>query len=486
MKILDVLGMGLRNLLRRKTRTFLTVIGVVVGATAIILMLSLGIGMNEQLNRSIENMGDLTMIEVYEYAYNRPPGGDDDEWVQSQNVLDEALLEKIRTWDGVLAVTPYINHWNMTMHAGKNYETFQSGVTGIDSSFLPYLKIETLEGGQMPQAGDENWILFGARRARQFYDARRADRMRQRDWNALYEPDMESPPKVNILKEKIYLKNRTDSNWVYNQSTGMYEERQIRGRMKEHTVNIVGLIAYNPVDNGYGWSYDEHEWQAYADYKIVIAIIKELEKATGVKPRDSRADKFDNIRIKVKDIKTSEIIQEKLGEEGIMLNYGLAEIRDEMQQTQNTMQMILGGIGAMSLLVAAIGIANTMFMSIYERTKEIGVMKVLGCPLGGIKSMFLFEASIIGFCGGLLGVGISLIGSYSLNNVDAFKQALGNISGGGRYYYGGGPEQGDISVIPLWLIAMAIIFATVIGLASGYLPARRATKISALEAIRNE
>jgi len=208
-----------------------------------------------------------------------------------------------------------------------------------------------------------------------------------------------------------------------------------------------------------------------------------------VKPKDSQVGKYDSIRIKVKDIKTSETIMKRLADEGIMLSYGLTDIKDEMQQTQNTMQMILGGIGAMSLLVAAIGIANTMFMSIYERTKEIGVMKVLGCPLGGIKSMFLLEASIIGFIGGVVGVGISLVSSYLLNTVDAFKSALGNMSGSGNsgyYYYRDNLEIDIISVIPVWLIILAIVFSTVIGLVSGYLPARRATKISALEAIRNE
>ena len=79
MRILDILGMGLRNLFRRKTRTFLTVIGVVVGATAIVIMLSLGIGMNENLNMRIENMGDLTVINVERWAY-RPPEGSNNEY----------------------------------------------------------------------------------------------------------------------------------------------------------------------------------------------------------------------------------------------------------------------------------------------------------------------------------------------------------------------------------------------------------------------
>ena len=480
MKIFDILGMGFRNLLRRKTRTFLTVIGVVVGAAAIVIMLSLGIGMNENLNRSIANMGDLTLIDVQEWAW-RPEGGDrNKEWTSGQNVLDDALLEKIKTWDGVLAVTPYFWFGSYTMQIGKKYTPEWSDSLAIDASFLPYLKIN-LESGYMPQPGDENWILFGARRARWIRDMNK--RMRQKDWDIYWNPDFTKPPKINLLNEKIYMQVRSDE-WWQNPTTGNWEPKPIRGKVKKHYINSVGIIKYTGDPEKGKW--DEHEYQVYIDYKMAMELLKEYEKLMKVKARDSRVGKFNQIRIKVKDIKTSELIQKKLTDEGIMLNYGLSDMRDEMQQNQNMMQMILGGIGAMSLLVAAIGIANTMFMSIYERTKEIGVMKVLGCPLSGIKSMFLFEASIIGFFGGLLGSGISLIGSYMMNNYEPFKKALGNMSGSGGYYYGGNAEVGDISVIPIWLIILAVIFATIIGLISGYLPARRATKISALEAIRNE
>ena len=80
-------------------------------------------------------------------------------------------------------------------------------------------------------------------------------------------------------------------------------------------------------------------------------------------------------------------------------------------------QGILGGIGAISLLVAALGITNTMIMSIYERTKEIGIMKVIGANLEDIRKMFLLEAGMIGFIGGVAGIIISYILSLLMNTV---------------------------------------------------------------------
>ena len=112
-----------------------------------------------------------------------------------------------------------------------------------------------------------------------------------------------------------------------------------------------------------------------------------------------------------------------------------------------------------------------MMMSIYERTKEIGIIKVLGCDLGNIRSMFLLEAGFIGFFGGMAGLILSEIISAVINSV------VGKASGG---YY----EQ--LSYIPLWLILVSLVFAVLVGMVAGFFPALRAMKLSPLAAIRNE
>jgi ABC-type antimicrobial peptide transport system permease subunit len=145
-----------------------------------------------------------------------------------------------------------------------------------------------------------------------------------------------------------------------------------------------------------------------------------------------------------------------------------------MQQTEEQMKMIqlvLGGIGAVSLFVAAIGIANTMMMSIYERTKEIGVIKVLGCDLRNIRSMFLMEAGFIGFIGGVVGLILSEMISLIINHL---------VAGLAEEYATG------ISYIPLWLMLLSLVFAVLVGMAAGFFPALRAMKLSPLAAIRNE
>ena len=148
-----------------------------------------------------------------------------------------------------------------------------------------------------------------------------------------------------------------------------------------------------------------------------------------------------------------------------------AEYMESMERQMAIIQAVLGGIGAVSLFVAAIGIANTMMMSIYERTKEIGVMKVLGCSLKNIRGMFLMEAGFIGVIGGVIGNILSLLMSAVINFLAGNAQVL--------------MDGADISYIPLWLMLASIGFAMLVGIIAGYFPAKRAMKLSPLEAIRN-
>ena len=152
--------------------------------------------------------------------------------------------------------------------------------------------------------------------------------------------------------------------------------------------------------------------------------------------------------------------------------YSLNDMLESVKKQSNQIQGMLAAIGAVSMLVSAICIANTMMMSIYERTKEIGVLKVLGCSLATIRNMFLIEAGFIGFMGGLIGLALSFMVSVLINQFLA-----------ATFLYG---MDGKLSVIPIWLAVPSVGFAIIIGMAAGFFPAMRAMKLSPLAAIRNE
>jgi len=148
-------------------------------------------------------------------------------------------------------------------------------------------------------------------------------------------------------------------------------------------------------------------------------------------------------------------------------------IQGRIGQISGTITIFLGGIAAISLLVGAIGIANTMFMSVMERTRQIGILKALGAKSSDVMNIFLIESSLLGFVGGVIG---SALGTL-------FGFALSGISSGSS-----GPF-GPSSLAPAFtpeLVLFAIIFSTIIGAASGALPARRAARLNPVEALRYE
>ena len=144
-------------------------------------------------------------------------------------------------------------------------------------------------------------------------------------------------------------------------------------------------------------------------------------------------------------------------------------IRDRQQSVM--IQAVLGGIGAVSLLVASIGIANTMMMSVYERTKEIGILKVLGCGMDTIGNMFLAESGLIGLIGGMAGIIFSYTGSWVINHVLKLGERMAGMTE-------------DLSLIPLWLSLSSVAFSVAVGMLAGLFPALRAMRLSPLAAIR--
>lgn len=175
-------------------------------------------------------------------------------------------------------------------------------------------------------------------------------------------------------------------------------------------------------------------------------------------------------------------------------------MRKSLEEQSRAIQLILGGIGAVSLLVAAIGIANTMVMSVTERTREIGIMKALGCYVRDIRVMFLTEAGAIGFFGGLIGcmlsglisLGINVAGRMYAGGMVGSSNGSSSDGAGGTSIWMimwqalvGGEDVTRYSVIPWWLFLFAVLFSTLIGLLFGFGPANKAVKIPALDAIKN-
>ena len=160
------------------------------------------------------------------------------------------------------------------------------------------------------------------------------------------------------------------------------------------------------------------------------------------------------------------------------LGFGSFSIMDELEQLRLVFLIInsaLGLLGGISLLVASFGIANTMIMSILERTREIGIMKAIGAEDREIKLIFFIEASVIGFTGGVLG-SLCAWGIDAIANRLAYRFILKPQ----------GASYVDFFALPLYLWAGAIVFAVLISIVAALYPAARAARIDPVKALRHD
>lgn len=466
MKISDEISLSARNLLRRKGRTALTLVGVVIGTCMVVLMISLGIAQTKTNEEMLQSWGDLTQVQIYGYGMMMGSDG-------KPLYLDDAAIANIKQIPHVAAATPYAQAYNLEgeITAGRNgrYTSDIYNLIGIDPTALEPMGF-ALQSGSWPtntpasEKATKLQVLVGSSTGYNFQDSRKSYNSPKR-YRYEGQTDVngkELPPFVDIDKDKMTLTIKTGE--------GSTE------KSRSWELEVVGVLE---PDGAKGYWTQSGIVLRIQDMKMLQKLYNDMTKTK------EESKSYDEVYVKVDDLSNVTDVETAIHDLGFTNTYSMNQQREEMQKQVMNSQMIFGGIAAVSLLVAAINIINTMTMAIYERTREIGVMKVLGCELGNIRTMFLLESSTIGFIGGLIGLGISLIASFVLNNLSTLGQGL-DLSGlmGGGYYMGGG--GGTISIIPPWLMLAALVFATLVGLVAGILPANKAVKISALEAIRHE
>jgi len=466
MKISDEISLSARNLLRRKGRTALTLVGVVIGTCMVVLMISLGIAQTKTNEEMLQSWGDLTQVQIYGYGMMMSSDG-------KPLYLDDAAIANIKQIPHVAAATPYAQAYNLEgeITAGRNgrYTSDIYNLIGIDPTALEPMGF-ALQRGSWPtntpasEKATKLQVLVGSSTGYNFQDSRKSSNSpkRYRYEGQTDANGKELPPFVDIDKDKMTLTIKTGE--------GSTE------KSRSWELEVVGVLE---PDGAKGYWTQSGIVLRIQDMKMLQKLYNDMTKTK------EESKSYDQVYVKVDDLSNVTDVETAIHDLGFTNTYSMNQQREEMQKQVMKSQMIFGGIAAVSLLVAAINIINTMTMAIYERTREIGVMKVLGCELGNIRTMFLLESSTIGFIGGLIGLIISLIASFVLNNLSTLGQGL-DLSGlmGGGYYMGGG--GGTISIIPPWLMLAALVFATLVGLVAGILPANKAVKISALEAIRHE
>ena len=388
----DILQLCFGNLLRRRTRTILSVIGVIIGTTAIIVMLSIGIGLSYGYQEQLESFGNLHMIEVYNYG----GGGGGGSGGQS-NKLDDRTIAKIEKIDGVTVASPQVSQY--VVIAGDHKRT-ERQIVGIRSEMLQAMNLE-VEKGRMINSSDKNGLLFGKVAAASFYDPRKQQGM---DWS-------NTEPTVDPL-QKFVLTN----DWDY----GTNQEGQNMNDVPVVTIEAQGVGMMASSDN-------EYAYNIYTTIEFAQKVKEEFEKAqNGGRPTGgNQGNEYSDLMVYVENLDKVASVSETIRTDYGFGTYSLNDMLKEMQKTANMIEAVLGGIGGISLLVAAIGIA------------------------------------------------LSYAISYVMNHF--LSGALGGFGMGSR-----------VSIIPIWLVLAALAFSTLVGVVSGYSPAQRAMNMSVLEGLKNE
>ncbi len=493
MHLIDYFRVAFTNLARRKLRTFLTIIAVVIGSVSVIVMVSLVIGAKNVFVQQLDTLGALTMVtvtpssEVQSDGPNLMLGGGDTN-IEGGTKLDDTLVDKIKRLSHVASATPSAGVWAFETVALEGQEKkYRPEFIALEPNGT--LQID-VKAGRTLQSEDIAKVVLGGYLVNKFgYKDNPEDLIGKhivltaKGWYSGYGADPAKPPP------------NADDAWFKAQEKATHEiKAEIIGTMASGMSdyqNYISLAWARQIMTEKHWEWDKDaqaaleeqrkqeeeiakrtpnfDWDAFNerydqrnyDFQRLVAYDRLTENGYG--SILAKVDERDNVESVAASIEK--------------LNVGTSTAKEFLDQLTNILTIvgaILGAIGGISLLVAAIGIINTMIMATYERTREIGVMRACGATQAVIRQLFTFEAALIGFWGGVAGLGLSyalaLIGNYIGNQFTAEQ----NI-----------PISNIIS-FPWWLILGVLAFTTIVGTLAGLYPAFRASRLDPIEALHTE
>jgi ABC-type transport system, involved in lipoprotein release, permease component len=443
MKLIDLVNLIIYNLRRRKGRVALTAVGVVIGTAAVVVLVSLAVGLQKNATSQLYGINDLTSIQVYQgystsasagAAVKVSGGGGGGSGDNGIKFITPKAVQSIEAIPGVKTVV--IQDYLQTgadivygkLHAYGN-------ILGVSADDMSAMGLEVENGDSALSKGT---AIVGSWVAKSFYDpkAKAGD-------PAPTPPDLVGQ-QVRFILTKYAADGTVSTKFVMVRIVGQLKET--RGQSDSAIyMRLDDVTAYN-------------EWS----------------RGTRI---NRNKEGYSQLLVKAADTKSVLDIADAINKMGFQAVTPQSTVQS-INSFFMVLQVIFGGVGAIALLVAAIGIANTMTMAILERTKEIGLMKAIGAKNKDIMSIFLGEAAGIGLIGGLGGVILGW-GSSALLNVVALSYFASQASSGGSM-----PTMATST--PFWLPLFALAFSTVIGLLSGLYPALRAATLVPVTALKYE
>jgi len=457
-KIRDLTELAGRNLREALLRNSLTTMGIAVGVASLVAMLSLGVGLQELASKRLSSSGLFDAVFVaprmndrgFERDQRPSPGSGD-----HSRPLDQAAREQMAKLPNVVEVYPEIRFSTDILYAGNPY---MSMVAGIPESARNGGAFDGMKGAFFsgPNADETILQIDFAKRLADNPDSLIGKEivLRYAERQTLPAQSSADPP------PDAKTKSAADSNL----SSGF----SVIPRQKK--LRIIGIVETEPAA-GFG---------GFGRGRVLIPeeLAEKLSAAQSNDLRDilrgsSGAHNFASLTARVKaasDVKAAEDAIKAMG----FSTFSLLDATKNLRLVFAVFDLLLGIFGSLALVVASLGIINTLVMAILERRREIGVLKALGASDRDVRKLFFAEAGAMGLLGGMLGVLIGWLLGQGITfgtNVYLQRRDLPAI---------------QISSVPWWMIVGAISFSIAVSLAAGLYPASRAARLNPVEALRYE
>jgi putative ABC transport system permease protein len=414
--------MGWSNLDRRKGRTALTVAGVIVGVAALVLMVSLGLGLQRQVLQLFESDEALKTLTVRRLrgeggAKKKNPSPFPFQFDGQMLPITEKDLEEVRAIPGVALALPDLNMILRVSVEGQ--ATVVYPVDGIAAEEEARYADHLVHGTMWKNQEEKACLLPTA-----FLEMR-----------------------VNLKAEEVIGRKIS--------FTGLMQEEG-----EQEIFTVVGVI--------------DTESFGFQGRQILMPMDRalELRERKGGNPFfQSKKGSYLAAKVKVGDPRATDEVAGRLRAAG----YSVLSANDLIRQINLIfliLESFLASIGAIGLVVALFGIANTMAMAVLERTREIGILKALGARNRDIGRIFLVEAGAIGAMGGIIGLAAGALVGMVLNAVAHRMFDL--------------PDRVALFHVSIWLAAGSVLFSMIVSILAGWLPARRAARMEPMAALRYE
>ena len=484
MRFGDYITIAFRNIRRQKLRSALTIFAVVIGATSVTIMLAIVFSAKGFITSQFEQNGTFQQVEVSPQAdltWGSGVGGNCSDATTCTKLTD-ALVSQIAKVPHVLAIARETQVWNFDGLFYGSQKLKLNQVVAYDANGV--IQNQMVAGRDItPSDGDgvltvtsdyadalgfknKYQALIGKTvtlHAQGFYSGVGSDPLAQYQYmqqqcSHLAPGQNCTPPPVEI-SGKIVGVTSNNGPGGGNRYTVRVPLIWARG-MEENQSYQVTQAAQNAANAA---CQQQHAASCATQPKPTLFVTDELAQ-NGYGSLVVKVDAASNAAGVAKTIRNQ-------------FKFGAADAETAITQQLaifNILGAILGGIGGIALVVAAFGVVNTMIMSILERTREIGVMRAVGARRSTVSRLFTFEAALLGFWGGAIGLGLGY-GLILIANPLLNKQLKSNNI-----------ASSNIITLPLWLIVGVIVLTTLIGILAGLYPARRAAKLNPVDALHYE